>query len=69
MTYKTSDAYGDAQRLVERDERIQDSHDQVTPCQRCLANGIEAYYTSDMRHFSDKEKATEYQYQLLRVLK
>ena len=66
---KTSEAYGDMKRDQQRDERIEQSHALIEDCIRCNANGIKAWYTSDMRHFSDKAKAIDYQYKLLRPLR
>ena len=66
---QTSEAYGDMKRDQQRDERIEQSEAMLHRCTSCALNGIVAWYASDMSHHSDKAKAIDYQYKLLRPLR
>lgn len=66
---KTSDAYGDMMRDKLRDELIEQSESLIVDCEICKYGNIEGFLATDGRHFIDRKKAVDHQYNLLRSVK
>lgn len=64
---KTTDAYGDMMRDKIRDEYIVQSQELIQECKVCVHyDEYHGWLTTDGRHFSSKETAINWQYDLLR---